>query len=107
MTTTKTPVIPEIGMGATSTVGSDRSPYTITAVSPSGKQITVQRDEVMIVNPDGLGNGDYVTMPNPKAPEQVYTLRSNGRWIMKGSPMTAWWLAIYPGTRDYYRDPHF
>lgn len=106
MTTTK--IAPEVGMGASHGYGSDSYPYTIVKVSPSGKKVTVQRDEVMVL--EGTFTSaqmTYTTLPDPTAAEEEFSLRSNGRWHRVGCPVGIREAGLIIGTRRYYQDPSF
>jgi hypothetical protein len=89
---------------------SDRNPATI--IKRTAKTITVQRDNTAHMSGEGHdayanGKGQVTVFTrDAAAPEETYTLRSNGRWIRTGQPAkSASSLTI--GTRDYYRDPSF
>lgn len=98
---------PEVGMGATGGAGSDCYPFTIVEVV-SPKTIVVQADSaVMNSKGDYFGNQIWDITPNPNGGKETYTLRKNGRWILKGSPMTDHWSGISIGHRRRYEDPHF
>ena len=87
---------PEVGMGATVFMWSDRLPATVTAVSPSGKTVTLTEDDVT-----EWKNFYGVTFkPNPNG--RTYTARKtrNGTWKSAGN-------GIALGTRAAYRDPSF
>lgn len=79
---------PEVGMGATILMWTDRHAATIIEVSKSGKSIVVQRDNAK--RTDNLGMSDaqsYEYTPNPNGTKTTYTLRKNGAWVRKGSGM--------------------
>lgn len=99
---------PEPGMGATILMWTDRHAATIVAVSPSGKQVTIQEDKA--TRTDNLGMTDsgqnYTYEPNPNAPHRVYTLRKNGAWVLKGDPINGG-QRIAIGHRDHYYDYSF
>jgi hypothetical protein len=100
-------VVPVVGMGATAGYGSDSYPYTIIAVSANGKTITVQADDHHPApGCDHFTNQVYTYTPNPNGSTKVYTLRSNGRWVLKGDTMKGG-QAIGIGARRYYQDPSF
>lgn len=87
---------PEVGMGATLYLWSDRYPATVTKVSPSGKTVTLTEDNVV-----GWENSYGVSFaPNPNG--RVWTARKgkNGTWKASGSGVTL-------GSRAAYRDPSF
>jgi hypothetical protein len=100
---------PEVGMGATYGYGSDSNPYTITWVSPSGKELHVTQDEVMVVNGEWTGPQDYVTLSRTEeeAPHMVFTLRKDGKWLPKGVARYARQRSLSIGYRRYYQDPSF
>ena len=100
-------VIPVVGMGATAGYGSDSYPYTIIAVSANGKTVTVQDDNHHPApGCNGITNQVYTYSRNPNGPTKVYTLRSNGAWVLKGESMKGGGrLGI--GHRRYYQDPSF
>ncbi len=101
-------VTPEIGMGATSGYGADCYPHTIIAISKSGKEITVQADlhHPIAEGFDYYSNQKYTYTPDPNGSTRVYTLRKNGRWILKGESLkNGGRLGI--GHRRYYQDPSF
>lgn len=95
---------PSIGDGATILCWSDRKAATVVSVSPSGKSITLQHDHCTLLNgptseePDALechpggfsahvsGTQRWETSPNPDGILEVFTLRSNGRYVLKGQP---------------------
>jgi hypothetical protein len=107
-TTEKATTVPEVGMGATIYAGSDAYPATVARVSKSGKTIWVQHDEHMILSGTWeAGNVNYVTSPNPNGAEYQYSLRANGRWIMKGVPANARYGGLGLGFRRYAQDPSF
>lgn len=99
---------PEVGMGATAGYGSDCYPYTIVAVSASGKRITVQQDTATLVSAPGpIGSHqEYMYTANPEAQKRVYSLRKNGYWYPIGTDThSGGGLAV--GSRRYYQDPSF
>jgi hypothetical protein len=99
-------VTPEVGIGATLVVGSDRYPMTIVAVEKDGNKVTVQHDKFILV--DGSRNSEsqtYSYIPNPNAPLDVYTKRKNGRFVKQGDTM--WGCALHIGRRRAYFDPGF
>lgn len=100
------PVVPEVGMGATVIMWSDRYAVTIVEVSPNGKSVKVQSDNYKRTDTNGMSeNQSYEFSPNPDAPITTYTLRKNGRWVHQGSSMNGQGLAI--GFRDAYHDFSF
>lgn len=98
-------VKPEVGMGATRHSGSDRYPYTVTAVlSPT--RIQVKRDNYRRTDTNGhAGPQEYEYTPDPDGPADTLTLRRNGRWVQVGEPQTSQGFTI--GVRRAYQDPSF
>lgn len=86
-------VFPEVGMGATISIGSDRYAATIIAVTSSGKTVVVQGDKID-------ADGKYV--PNPQGELTVFRqCRKNPDAYRNGSR----YLDV--GERESYRDPSF
>jgi len=103
----KTPVIPELGMGATWGAGSDCYPATVVFVSTNKKLIRVRDDNYKRTDKNGQSeNKTYEYSPNPNGRVRTYTLRKNGRWIEQGSGMKSG-ASIGLGHRRAYWDPHF
>lgn len=83
-----TQAAPEVGMGATELLWTDRHAGTITYVSPSGKMLKWRRDKAIRTDSHGMSDcQSYRYEPNPDAAEYTYTLRKDGRWVRKGAPM--------------------
>ena len=96
---------PEIGMGVTKCVGSDRYPYSVVLIV-SPKKIVVRSDQYRRVDQNGFSEQqEYEYTPNPTGIEKTLTLRSNGRWCEEGekSQYSFWSL----GVRRAYTDPSF
>jgi hypothetical protein len=93
--------IPEIGMGATILMWTDRHACTI--VDVKGKSVFIRED--IAKRTDGLGMSDcqtYEYTPNPDAPVQEYTLRKNGKYIKKGNDMKNGTVLAIGFRREYY-----
>lgn len=90
---------PEVGMGATMSVGSDRYAYTIVEVSESGKTIIIQADDA-VNKGDYYGVQDWVYTPNPRGPVRTARLSKSGYYLQGGS-------FVFIGYRDHYMDPSF
>lgn len=76
---------PEVGMGATEIMYSDRHAYTIAEVLRADC-ILVQQD--IAVRTDGLGiteNQKWEFEPDPEALSVTLTRRKDGTWQIKGS----------------------
>ena len=94
-------------MGATMLYWSDRNACTITAVSPSGKSIEVKQDIATRIDKNGMSDSqEYSYEPNRNAKPLTFTLRKNGKWVQKGSPMNAG-THLLVGKRDQYYDYSF
>jgi hypothetical protein len=81
----KNEVVPQIGMGATQILWTDRHAYTIVEISPSGKKIIVQRDKAH--NTGGHGSNDWTYERDENGIKCAVTLRKNGKWIAKGESL--------------------
>lgn len=94
---------PEIGMGVTWSVGSDRYPGTIIDISASGKRITFQEDIATRTDTNGMSElQTYTFQANPLGEIHTASLRKDGRWRITGSKMT-----ISLGIRGKYYDFSF
>lgn len=99
----------KVGDGATVSNGRDRNAATVIAVDRDGKQITVQHDTSTLVNEDGLGiHGvqNYTHERNKAGMTSIYTLRKNGRYVLRGDNIRSCWCLGVNG-RSTYQDPHF
>lgn len=82
-----------IGTGATKEIGSDRYPYTVVSVSPSGKTLVLQADSIR-------GKGIFVADPTG----DTVTVR----WSAKRECFVAGRCGhYYIGARRAYMDPSF
>ena len=98
---------PEVGMGVTYGCWTDRYAGTIIKVSASGREITVQDDHARRTDNNGMSEcQSYEYTPNPEGAIMVFTLRKNGRWTEKGSPMGKGYRAGI-GHRNAYHDYSF
>lgn len=97
---------PEVGMGATECWWTDRHAGTIVAVAANGKSLEWQQDKATRADTHGVSDcQSYTYKSNPEAVRKTYTLRKNGRWVLKGDSMTGLTLAL--GRRDEYHDYGF
>ena len=103
---------PEIGMGATVCMWSDRHAVTITEIlyyktgAKAGqiKGVKTRADKATRTDNNGMSDAQtYTYEPNPDAPEATWTLRKNGSFRKQGDNYTS--LAI--GFRDTYYDYSF
>lgn len=104
-----TPATFAVGDGATLRIGTDGHAYTVTAVSPSGKTITMQRDTATIdptwkadFHPGGfvghVSNSHtqrWTYAPDPDGVIRQARLLANGRWASLGTP-------VIPGRHENY-----
>lgn len=104
----KTPdVKPEVGMGATCHIGTDRYPLTVIEVHRDGKELVLQADSYTRTDNSGMSESQvYAFEENPNAPWVTVTLRKNLRYVPKGEEM--WNTVFYSvGERRAYSDPSF
>lgn len=96
------PVTPEVGMGATLLMYSDRHAATVTKVfSPT--TIVIQEDNASRTDKNGMSESqEYAYTPNTGAEEVFVTLRKDGRWKVKKSQ-----TVVMLGERDAYHDYSF
>jgi len=98
--------LPAVGMGATILMWSDRHAATIVEVSANLKTIVIQQDNAKRTDNNGMSESQtYEYSPNTDAPRRTYTLRKNGKYVEKGSPMNGLPLAI-GYRREYYDYSH-
>jgi hypothetical protein len=97
---------PQVGMGATMLLWSDRHACTIVEVSPNKKRIGVQQDNAKRTDNNGMSDSQsYAYSPNVNAPVKYYTLRKNGAWVREGESMKGSRIAI--GYRAEFHDFSF
>lgn len=102
----ETQVKPEIGMGVTYCIGSDRYPCTVSKVV-SDREIEVKADEFRSApGHNYYGIQKWIMTPNPDGVPTTLTLRKSGRWVKAGETMksSGFWRI---GIRDAYQDPSF
>jgi len=98
-------VKPEPGVGATLLSWTDRHAGTIERVE--GKRLWWKRDTATRTDSNGMSESQAYTFErNPDASEQLFTLRPNGRWVQKGSPMKSG-CCLSIGHRSQYFDYSF
>ena len=102
--------IPEVGMGATVGVGSDRYPATIIEVNKGkdgvGTSFAIQWDSHKRVGGE-FPYYKYECKPNSNGRITYYTLRKTGRYKQKGWALRSPGGGIGIGHRRYYQDPSF
>ena len=92
-----------VGDGVTVNYWSDRAPFTVVRVSPSGKTATIQRDLVKIVSGSFReGNAVFEHARNPNGRTETVRVRKNGLWYPAGKSSNVLSLG-----RGYYEDPTF
>ena len=100
-----TPIVPEIGMGATKLMYTDRQAFTIVDVSKNGKTITVQRDKTTRTDSNGMSESQSYTYECDTDGETIkVSLRKDGRWRETGSRNGTCFLI---GHRIEYHDYSF
>lgn len=76
---------PTVGTHVSYQVGSDRYPGTVVAVSKSGRQVQVQKDDFRVVSGSWQGNDAVCEFTrNEKAEILKFTKRSNGSYLRVG-----------------------
>lgn len=112
MSGTKGAPKPEVGMGATILMWSDRHAATIVGVETfksgarKGDVSVVRIQEDKSVRVDGNGQSEdqqYEFVPNPNAPIKTYRVNSRGAF----KATTGAYGTLRIGDRDEYRDPSF
>lgn len=102
---TVAPRAPEIGMGATVLMWSDR--YAATVEKIDGKRVTLREDKAIRTDKNGMSEcQSYRFEPNPNGREFVVTLRKNGTYVVEGEAMKNGTI-VRIGERDYYHDFSF
>lgn len=97
-------LMPEVGMGATEILWSDRRAKTIVNVLTPNK-IVVRENEVVCKD---YYAGDYEVLDElSDMPEEVFTRRKSGRWVEMGQPDKYGSVFLVIGHRDHYIDPSF
>jgi hypothetical protein len=94
---------PEIGMGITWSVGSDRYPGTIIDISASGKKITFQEDIAIRTDANGMSEcQSYVFQTDPQGEIRTASFRKDNSWRITGTK-----TSVFLGKRDKYYDFSF
>ena len=103
-------VKPEVGMGATILMWTDRHAVTIVEVSLEGKKrpfVIIQEDKAVRTDNNQMSeNQHYTYTPDLDAPKVKYTLRKDGTWVKDGEPLKGG-QRIMIGERDHYHDFSF
>jgi hypothetical protein len=100
-------ITPEVGMGVTMSVGSDRYPYTIVEVINPSKKIIIQEDTARLVEGSAMSEHQkYEYAPNPEGKLVTLTKRKFGKWVTQGESVYGG-SRFYLGERAQYLDPSF
>lgn len=100
-------LVPEVGMGATILMWTDRHAATVTHVSSSKKTIQVTTDKARRTDGNGMSEvQSWEYTPDPDGVVHTYTLRQNGRWVLRGEDMFKG-RGLLLGGRDEYHDFSF
>ena len=101
-------IIPEVGMGVTEYVGSDRYTFTVVKVLTPNRVI-VKEDNVEIVSGNWYENNVIVRYSfGEDRPEiTLYRTRDKRCWKRVGSGSDSYTPQFYLGYRSYYQDPSF
>lgn len=92
---------PEVGMGATILMWSDRHAATIVRVTKT--QVHVQRDKATRIDNNGMSESQrYTFEPNPEAAVEVFRKRKGNRWVLSGGG-----ASLRIGDRSSYHDFSF
>ncbi|HEY5268681.1 MAG TPA: hypothetical protein VII94_06215 [Candidatus Saccharimonadales bacterium] len=79
---------PEVGMGATVIMWSDRHAYTIVSVSLDKKKISIQKDTVISIGNNGPGfSQEYEYFPNLNGNIIFASLRKDGSYVVVGESL--------------------
>lgn len=92
---------PEIGMGATVKLYTDRHAATICGIV--GKQIWVRRDIAKRIDENGMSDNQvYEFITDPVAPVEKFSLRKDGRYVKVRHSHAG--PQLWVGIRSHYRD---
>jgi len=92
---------PEVGMGATMLLWSDRHAGTVVEVK--GKRLVWQRDKATRADTYGMSDcQSYTYEANPEGETEAFTLRKNGEWVREGSSMKSGTTLGLGYRREYY-----
>lgn len=92
---------PKVGDGATELCWTDRHPYTIVAISASGKTVTVRRDVAKRIDSNGMSESqEYEYSRDPNGSLVKLRQGKDGAWKHKGRYFRL-------GEREEYYDHSF
>lgn len=96
-------VMPEVGMGCTEVLFSDRRAKTVVeVVSPD--EIVVSENETKCLD---WYAGTYEVLPQLREGRQTFTRRRNGWWVPKGQRYGRGCVLLTLAYQDHYIDPSF
>lgn len=99
-------IVPELGMGATHMMHSDRRPFTIIEISNNGRRLVIQEDTAVRTDTNGFSEQQtYTYDKNPEGVTRVITLRQDGAWREVGETKGS--SVYHIGSRRYYYDYSF
>lgn len=97
---------PQVGMGCTINMHSDRHAATIVKVI-SKTRVQVQEDKAKLVSGSRQSESqEYEYTPNPKAEVRTFSKRKNGLWI-ESKDGRSMGTSLTIGEREEYYDPGF
>ena len=97
-------LMPEVGMGATEILWSDRRAKTVVEVLTPNK-IVVRENEVECKD---YYAGNYEVLDTlSNMPAETFTRRKSGRWVEMGQPDKYGSVFLVLGHRAHYIDPSF
>lgn len=80
--------VPEVGMGATICMFSDRHAVTVIEVNKDKTRVVVQRDKATRTDKNEMSDSQtYSYAPDANGAKETYTLRKSGRWVKQGDSM--------------------
>jgi hypothetical protein len=96
---------PEVGMGATVCSYTDRKAYTVVEVWHA--LVVVQEDRAIRTDTNGMSEcQSYRYEANPEGVKLTFTLRRDGRWVLKGESLKGG-AVLNLGDRNAYHDYSF
>lgn len=96
-------LMPEVGMGCTEILWSDRRAHTVVEVLSPNK-VAVRENKT--VCKDYFAD-EYEILDELQGGADVYTRRRSGRWVMEGQPDRNGSVVLLLGTRYHSIDPSF
>ena len=99
--------VPEVGMGCTILLWTDRRPATIVEVNKEKTRIVIQEDDAKRIDKNGMSEvQEWEYTSNPNAYKDTYTLRKDGSYVRLGSTLKDG-TRILIGHREKYHDFSF